>query len=307
MISIIVLKKMISLFLILLMGTALVKAKVLKAEESRLLSILTLYILSPCMILNSFQSLESHDVLKGLLLSLTAALILSIFSILLTEAVKKPLKMNAIERLSVECPNTGSMTIPIVNAVLGPQWTVYCLGYLVMQNIILWSYARTVLCGSKRFEIKKLLLNPNIIAIGVSLVLFILKIRLPDVILSSVESVSLMIGPAAMLVTGMIIGGMTFGDIVQYRRVWPVSIGRVLIIPLLSVLLVRVLHLSSFLPDGETIILISVLGAASCSASSVVQMAQVFDLDAKYASLINVVTTVMCVLSMPLAVFLYQL
>ena len=42
-------------------------------------------------------------------------------------------------------------------------------------------------------------------------------------------------------------------------------------------------------------------------ASSITQMAQVYHKDAQYASAINVVSTVLCVVTMPLMVTLYQM
>ena len=43
------------------------------------------------------------------------------------------------------------------------------------------------------------------------------------------------------------------------------------------------------------------------SASTLTQMAQVYGKDADYASAINVVTTLLCIVTMPLMVALYQM
>ena len=51
----------------------------------------------------------------------------------------------------------------------------------------------------------------------------------------------------------------------------------------------------------------SLLAICTPSASTLTQMAQVYGKDADYASAINVVTTLLCIVTMPLMVALYQM
>ena len=65
--------------------------------------------------------------------------------------------------------------------------------------------------------------------------------------------------------------------------------------------------LAHLVPDGQTILLVSLLATCTPSASTITQMAQIYGTDADYASAINVVTTLLCIFTMPLMVALYQL
>ena len=65
--------------------------------------------------------------------------------------------------------------------------------------------------------------------------------------------------------------------------------------------------LSIVVPNGEIILLITLLGTITPSASTVTQMAQIYEKDSEYASIINVVTTLVCILTMPIMVYLYKL
>ena len=56
-----------------------------------------------------------------------------------------------------------------------------------------------------------------------------------------------------------------------------------------------------------TTLLVSLLATCTPSASTITQMAQIYGKDADYASAINVVTTLLCIFTMPLMVALYQL
>ena len=82
---------------------------------------------------------------------------------------------------------------------------------------------------------------------------------------------------------------------------------RLLVLPLLTLLLFRASGLASWTADGSTILLISFLAAAAPCASTVTQMSHLYGHNGEYASLINVVSTLLCVITMPVMVFLFQL
>ena len=63
----------------------------------------------------------------------------------------------------------------------------------------------------------------------------------------------------------------------------------------------------SSVPDSRSILLVTLLAAITPTASTIPQMAQLYDQDAAYASAINVMTTVVCVVTMPLMVMLYMM
>ena len=70
-----------------------------------------------------------------------------------------------------------------------------------------------------------------------------------------------------------------------------------------------VLKFFSFLPvpDIENVLLISFLASITPSATTVLQFAQIHDQDAEYATAINILTTIVCVVTMPLFVALFEL
>ena len=89
-------KKIISLFLILFLGALLVRLKVLKAEDSKVLSKLTLYLIIPCVIINAFQVEFSPEIRGGLLLALCAALMIQLGTIFFAYLLKKPLRLDPV-------------------------------------------------------------------------------------------------------------------------------------------------------------------------------------------------------------------
>ena len=116
-----------------------------------------------------------------------------------------------------------------------------------------------------------------------------------------------MIGPAAMMVTGMLIAGMDLKKIFTHKRVWFISALRLLAVPLICVFALRIVSRHTGVPNGEMILLITLLATASPSGTTITQMAQVYGGDTDYACSINVVTTLLCIVTMPIMVALYQL
>lgn len=55
------------------------------------------------------------------------------------------------------------------------------------------------------------------------------------------------------------------------------------------------------------VLLVTLLAASTPSASTLVQLSEVFGNDAEYASVINVATTMLCIFTMPLIVAYYQM
>ncbi|MEI3347630.1 MAG: hypothetical protein V8R55_04270 [Dysosmobacter sp.] len=77
--------------------------------------------------------------------------------------------------------------------------------------------------------------------------------------------------------------------------------------PLALLCLLKFSGIASLVPGGATILLISFLAASAPAASTVTQMAQVYGSDSDYAGAVNVPTTLLCIVTMPLLVALYQL
>ena len=119
MLSIILAKKIFSLFIIMLMSMALVRLKIVKASDSKIMSILLLYLFFPCVILESFQIDFTPEIQHGMLLSTGAAVVVQALLLAMGIFLKNTLHLNAVEQCSVIYSNAGNLIIPLVVAVLG--------------------------------------------------------------------------------------------------------------------------------------------------------------------------------------------
>ena len=165
MISLILAKKILSLFLVMALGIVLVRCGIVRSQDSKVLSMISLYLVMPCVIISSFQVEYQPEILNGLLLALAASALLHLVLIVVVGFLGKVLKLDGVEETSLIYSNAGNLIIPIVTAILGKEWVIYTSAFLSVQLFLLWSHAKMKLCGEKGIDLKKILTNINMIAI----------------------------------------------------------------------------------------------------------------------------------------------
>ena len=217
-ISLILAQQIAELFLILLIGCVLVKARLLKSADSRVLSVVMVYAVMPCVIINAFQVDYSPAVVTGLLYAFALAIALHALLLLLARLLRRPLRLDVIERTCIIYTNAGILVIPLVRALLGEDYVIYSCAFLVVQQVLLWTHCRSLLCGTRGFEWKKIIGNVNIIAILIGGALFILRLPLPGLVNDLFSQLGAMVGPIGMLLAGIIIADTPLRQLFMRRR-----------------------------------------------------------------------------------------
>ena len=234
MISLILAKKILSLFLVMALGIVLVRCGIVRSQDSKVLSMISLYLVMPCVIISSFQVEYQPEILNGLLLALATSALLHLVLIVVVGFLGKVLKLDGVEETSLIYSNAGNLIIPIVTAILGKEWVIYTSAFLSVQLFLLWSHAKMKLCGEKGIDLKKILTNINMIAIFAGVLLFLLRIQLPAPVQDAVDSISSMVGPMGMLILGMLIAEMDLKKLLSYHRLWWITLLRLVGIPLIG-------------------------------------------------------------------------
>ena len=304
--SILLAEQIMALFLMGLVGFIAVKVKLLKESDGKIISDVVVYICSPFVVIDAFQIEYTPEKVKGLLLAVAAAVLVHILLIGGGKLISIPLRLNGIEKASVEYSNAGYLVIPLVSAVLGREWVIYTTGYIVVQTILIWTHGQAVICSQRKGELKKILCNPNVIAIGIGLLLFVLRIQLPVPLAACVSGFGNAIGPISMLVVGMLVAGVNLKWAFCQKRTYLICFLRLIVFPVLTVLLFAVTGMPHMLPDAEYILLVVLLAASAPTGVMITQLAQIYDRDAKYASIINVMSVLFSIVTMPLVVLLYN-
>ena len=306
-ISLLLMGEIIKLFVIMFMGYTVVKAGLMKSSESKSVSVIMVYLVIPCVILNAFQVEYTPDVQKGLLLACAAAVAVHILFLLLTAILKKPLHLDVIERATIIYSNAGILVIPLVQELLGQEYVIYSSAYIAVQLILIWTHCKNMLCEEDKLEWKKVLLNVNIISIIAGVVLFIFRIQLPSGAQDVLNMMNNMIGPLGMLLAGMVIAEVPLKTVFTRKRIYLSAALRLFIYPVFVLGLMKVIQTFASIQDSKQILLTVYLASITPACATVTSMAQLYDKDAAYSSSLYVLTTLLSIATMPVMVGLFEM
>lgn len=158
---------------------AIVKLRLVKSQDSKCLSVVLVYLVIPCVILNAFQVDFTPDIQKNLVFAFAAAIGIHILFLLANIPLHGALHLNAIEQANIIYPNAGSLIFPLVQALQGQDYIIYSSAFMTFQLVLLWTHCKGMLCKTEKTDWKKILLNVNILSILIGLILFLFHIHLP--------------------------------------------------------------------------------------------------------------------------------
>ncbi|MGN0363447.1 MAG: AEC family transporter [Bilifractor sp.] len=304
-----VLKLVESLVALLLMGIAgfiAVRSGLVKSEDSKVLSKLVVYLLTPCMLIHACEAEISADERQSFLFALVVSAILQVLMVLLAAFLRRPMHLDAVEETSMVYTNCGNLILPLIQMAYGDQMVYLAIPYQITFNVLLWTHCISRLCGQKKYSLKSVVCNPNIIAIAVGSVMIFCGLHLPEVADSAVGALGNMVGPGSMLVIGMVVAGSSLKTVFSMKRAYLVSLFRLIIFPLVCIgILYVIVHIAglSLYTDAAEIVL---LAAAAPAGSTIPQLSVVYGQDSLKAGAINILSTLLCVLTLPLMVMVFR-
>jgi len=303
--AITLLYKIVQLFVFMVLGFVLVRAKVIKSSDSTVLSKISLYLLMPSAIINAFDFEITNEIAKGIGLSFLAAIVLHTVYILLDKIYCKVLNAGSVERASAMYSNAGNLIIPIVTFVLGEEWVLYSTAFLSVQLVFLWTHGIKLFTPNEKFNIKKIVLNVNIIAIITGVILMLSPFRLPVFVKDITSSLGGMMGAVGMIIAGMVAASLNLKEMLKNKRLYLTAGIRMVVFPIVSLSILKLLSFVA-IPNTEKILVISFLATITPAAATVMQFAQIKGQNSEYATAINILTTIICIATMPLFVALYN-
>lgn len=304
-ISFLLFKQIAQFFIMIIMGYTLVKLKIVKSEDSKVLSMVCLYLIMPCVIINSFLIEFTPEKLKGLGLAVGVAIVIHFVAWIFIRILGKVLNFNPVEKASVMYSNAANMVIPVVMSVLGDEWVLYSSAFVSVQLVLLWTHCKSMLSNEKGFELKKIYTNINLIAIFIGILLFITKIHIPSVLQGTLKSVGGTVAPISMIITGMIMAGAELKKVFVNGRIYLVLFFRMIFFPFIVFLIIYFTGITKVIDNGAMILLVTFIATITPTASSITQMAQVYGNNEQYAGAINIMTTIVSIVTMPIMVALY--
>ena len=214
----VIINGVIALFLIMLIGVYGSKRKIITPTINKGLTNILLEISLPCLVVSSFifdmnDDLKSN-IIKCFIYSPISLIITMIVSYIALYPIKSDKKI--IMQFANVFSNCGFVGFPIIYSIFGNEGIIYASIFNMFFTIAVWTYGVMLFNGNiDKKDLKKVLLNPSIIAVIIGLIIMIFKINIPDVLYSTLELVGGLTSPLSMIIIGVILGN---ANILKYLK-----------------------------------------------------------------------------------------
>lgn len=193
------------LMLLIAVGFVAAKAKILTAEGTKCCTDIALIIVTPCVIIKSLIREYSGEIMKSLAKAFVLTLLVQVLMIFLSMLLlhSKDKEKERVLRFGSIFANCGFMSLPLQQVILGADGTLYGSAYIIMFNLVVWSYGVFLISGDiKYIKPKKLFINPGIIGLLIGIIIFVFSVPIPDIVYSSINYLSAIYTPLPMLIIG---------------------------------------------------------------------------------------------------------
>ena len=214
---------------------------------------------------------------------------------------KEPDERKKVLRFCIVFSNAGFMGIPLIQAIVGETGVIYGSFFVVVFNVISWTYGYQMMSGGQKISLKVIFLNPGVVGIAIGLPIFFFNLQMPAIITEPIGFLSNLNTPLAMLVVGTYIAKVDLKSLVSDIGVYKVGIFRLIISPLIFL---GALILIKPTPD---MMLSCMIQASAPVAANAVLFAVQFKRDSALASKSVAVTTILSIITIPIFVILAQL
>ncbi len=200
-----VLTQVIILFILIFVGFALAKIKMLNDEIIKGLTDLALTVVTACVIVKSFFREFNKSDLNDLLVSFLLGVIIHTVYILLTLLLLRDKSENrkAVLHYAAVFSNCGFMALPLQQALLGDNGVFLGSSFVAIFNAFVWSWGLRIMSGDKKsLNPIKIITRPAILALITGFVVFILSIPVPKLISEPVGMFAALNTPIPMIIIG---------------------------------------------------------------------------------------------------------
>ncbi len=290
------------LFALMAVGFLCNKRRLLNEVAIKGIAELLVLIITPSIIVYSFlQQTFNPSLLGGLGLALAASFFAhvagSAFAFLCIHDKDKG--REGVMRFAVIFSNAGFMGIPLEYALLGPDGVFFGAMYVVVFNLVCWSWGIFVMCrGANVVKLRSILVNPGTVGVALGLPFFLFSLKLPEVVGKPVEMLADMNTPLAMVMAGWYLAEADFRPVLRCGSAYGVAALRLLVTPL--VVIGALVGVRALVPTLNPVMAIAIATAASAPVGALTTViAARYDRDVSMATGLVSGTTLLSILTMP--------
>lgn len=290
------------LFMLMGIGFVCNRTKLLTQTSVKGMVNVLILIVTPCLIVHSFQA---HAFRPELLAGLGWAFAFSLLSPALGMFAaalfvrNADVRQSSVLKTSIVFSNAGFMGIPLEYALLGEDGVFYGVAYVVVFNLLFWSWALVTFCGSlKDVRLRTLFLNPGSVGVAIGLPFFLFSWKLPAFLGRPVGMMADLNTPLAMIIIGFNLAEAKFGPVLRLPKAYLVAGLRLVALPAVFLAIVYGLHRAGVSFDSKMAVAITT--AASAPVAALTSMFAVrYERDVSLSVGLVSGTTLLSILTMP--------
>lgn len=270
-----ILSSLIMIFLLILPGFFFKKRTILTDHQNEAVSSIVVNITWPCLVIDAMQMDFSVQTLKDcgyiLIIALAIFAVIAAFSIPLSKLMKLSKTKEYIAIFMFMFGNTGFIGIPVIKALYGTEAVFFAAAIELINDVLLFTIGMVLIQMSAGARLKvgfRQFLNPGLIGVIIGMVLFLLDIRLPELLGGSIEMIGAATTPLTMFVIGFQLGGLKLKEVAGDWKIYVICFVKLLIVPAVGLLIVslwadaftlleKVLIISFAMPVGSAAALFS--------------------------------------------------
>lgn len=290
------------MFALMALGWIGVRARWITGDAERGMTHILLNFVAPAVIIQAFQRpfeaarLQLIGVVFGLDVAVFALTVVFATVVFNTRSVRDPGRRTAM-RFGTVYSNAGFIAIPLTQAILGPDGVFFAAVFIGVYTLFVWTHGVALFGAATEpvgVRVRKIVLNPGILAMVVALVLYTGSMSLPGPVGQAVGYLAALNTPLSMIVVGANLATISLATVFSDRLAWIGALARNLVVPLVFLGLLALVPIDLVARQSMLISISAPVGA----------MLVIFTVkhgqDARFATRMLCLSTLLCILTMPL-------
>lgn len=304
----IIFNQMLVIMLIVLVGVLCARLHLITEENSKFLSSFVVKVLNPAVIFTSVLAnaeggRQQHIGLTFVIVMCSYALII-LFAFVVAPLFTRDRKEQRIYKMMMIFSNLGFIGIPVISSLFGQAYLIYVAIFLLWYNILFYVFRTIYLSetpiSQMRLRDLRALINPGTVSSLITLLIFSLKIEVPYVIASAIQSLGNTVTPLALILIGVSVGAQKpFWKLFTNGKAYLIAAIHLLLFPLIGAWIMKHLGVPEYLAQLCTVMFAMPVG------SMPMLFATEYGVGEEVCSKSVVLSTLVTFLTMPLVMMIY--
>ncbi|MBQ6361144.1 MAG: AEC family transporter [Lachnospiraceae bacterium] len=293
------------IFIMIAVGLFTGRGGILSEKAQKDFTAFLMQITVPCTIFSSmireFDRRMAFDSLLILIIGFTFFGLGSVLWYKVSGLLKVEKERRGIWAVASAFSNIGFMGFPLTLAIFGNDGLFLAAVMNFSFNFTAWTIGPKLIGGgSGDTDLKHLLLTNINIGTALGMVFFLAGIPVPDVPMRIISAFGDITTPLSMFLIGLSLSGNRISHVFTDKDIRSITVVRLVIVPLLSMLILKALPLE----EHELLVGVVTLIMAMPGPSVALMLAQRYEKDAELAAGAIFMTSLCCIITIPLILML---